>query len=100
MQIATDAVASWSAARPDVTTDFQRAADVHSTFWTKGYELLAALPEKGKRDPEQARAAETILIAGRETREKFMLRHAAAVYAALTKNQTQFVRADVLAYAA
>ena len=97
MQIATDAAASWSAARPDITKDFQRDADVHSTFWTKGHELLAALPGKPKRNPEQARAAETILNVGRETRETFMRQHAASVYAALTKNQTNFVRADVLA---
>ena len=100
MQIATDAVASWSAARPQVTKDFQHDADGHSKFWLKGYELLAALPEKDKRNPGEARAAETILTTGRATRESFMLAHAAAVYAALTRNQTQFVRADVLAYAA
>jgi len=100
MQIATDAAASWSAARPDITKDFQRDADVHSTFWTKGHELLAALPGKPKRNPEQARAAETILNVGRETRETFMREHAASVYAALTKNQTNFVRADILAYEA
>ena len=100
MQIATDAAALWSAARPDITKDFQRDADVHSTFWTKGHELLAALPGKPKRNPEQARAAETILNVGRETRETFMRQHAASVYAALTKNQTNFVRADILAYEA
>jgi len=100
MQIATDAAASWSAARPDITKDFQRDADVHSTFWTKGHELLAALPGKRKRNPEQARAAETILDVGRATRETFMRQHAASVYAALTKNQTNFVRADILAYEA
>jgi thioesterase DpgC len=100
MQIATDAAASWSAARPDITKHFQRDADVHSTFWTKGHELLAALPGKPKRNPEQAHAAETILTTGRETRETFMRQHAASVYAALTKNQTNFVRADILAYEA
>ena len=84
MQIATDAAASWAAARPQVTKDFQHDADVHSKFWAKGYELLAALPEKPKRNPEQARACETILNTGRTTREAFMLRHAEPVYAALT----------------
>ena len=99
MQTETDArVASWSAARPQVTNDFQHDADGHSKFWLKGYELLAALPEKRKRNPGQARAAETILD-GRE-RAKFLLRHAAAVYAALTKKQTHFVRAEILAYEA
>ena len=68
--------ASWAEARPQVTGDFQHDADVHSKFWREGYELLAALPEKPKRNPEQARAAETILRVGRESREAFMLRHA------------------------
>ena len=66
----------------------------------QGYELLEALPEKQKRTADQARAADTILRTGRESREAFMLRHAGAVYAALTKDQTKFVRADVLAYEA
>ncbi|HUQ11043.1 MAG TPA: hypothetical protein VM146_12070, partial [Steroidobacteraceae bacterium] len=94
MQIATDAAASWATARPEVTKDFQHDADVHSKFWAKGYDLLAALPEKPKRNPEQARACETILNTGRTTREDFMLRHAEPVYAALTGKLTQFVRAE------
>jgi thioesterase DpgC len=100
MQVVTDAVASWAGTRPGLTGHFQRDADAHSAFWRQGYDLLAALPEKPQRNPDQARAAETILRAGRESREAFMLRHAQAVYAALTKNQTNFVRADVLAYEA
>src|ERR1700752_4704695 len=100
MQIATDAVASWAGARPETTGHFQRDADAYSAFWRRGYELLAALPEKPKRNPEAARSAETILRVGRESREAFMLPHAAAIYAALTKDQTTFVRADVLAYEA
>ena len=59
-----------------------------------------ALPEKPKRNPEQARAAETILTAGRESREAFLGRHAEAVYRALTKNLTNFVRAEELVYEA
>jgi thioesterase DpgC len=100
MQIATDAAASWAATRPEIAGYFQQDAETHSKFWLKGYALLEALPEKQKRNPEQGRAAETILRVGRESREAFMLRHAQAVYAALTKNQTNFVRADVLAYEA
>jgi thioesterase DpgC len=100
MQIATDAVASWSTTRPEIVGHFQRDADAHSKFWRAGYDLLAALPEKPKRNPEQARAAETVLRLGRESRETFMLRHAQTVYGALTKDQTTFVRADVLAYEA
>jgi (3,5-dihydroxyphenyl)acetyl-CoA 1,2-dioxygenase len=100
MQVVADAATSWDGTRPELTGEFQRDADVHSKFWAKGYDLLAALPDKPKRNPDQARTAETILRAGRESREAFMLRHAQMVYAALTKNQTNFVRADVLAYEA
>ena len=100
MQVVTDAATSWTAARPELTGEFQRDAEAHSRFWLKGYALLEALPEKAKRIAEQARATETILRVGRESREAFMLRHAPAVYASLTKDQTKFVRADVLAYEA
>lgn len=100
MQIGTDAAASWAQSRPDITKDFQHDAEIHSKHWLKGYQLLQALPEKAKRTPEQAQSAATVLTAGRESREAFLHKHAAAVYAALTKNQTQFVRAEPLAYAA
>jgi (3,5-dihydroxyphenyl)acetyl-CoA 1,2-dioxygenase len=100
MQIAADAVASWSNKRPELTGQFQHDADAHSKFWLKGYDLLAALPEKPKRNPEQSRAAETILRNGRENREAFMGRHADAVYRALTKDMSAFLRAEDLVYQA
>ena len=98
MQIATDAVASWSATRPEIAGEFQRDADAHSKFWRNGTDLLAALPEKAKRNPAEARAAETILRTGRESREAFLGRHAEAVYRALTRDMTVCVRAEPLVY--
>ena len=98
MQIATDAVASWSATRPELAGHFERDADAHAKFWRKGADLLAALPEKPKRNAAEARAAETILRTGRESREAFMGRHAEAVYRALTKDMTALVRAEPLVY--
>ncbi len=102
MQVLTDAVASdidsWAGSRPAITRDFQHDADGHSKFWLKGYELLGALPDKPKRSPEQLRAAEMILSFGRESREAFLGGHVQAVYAALTRGQTSFVRAEDLAY--
>jgi (3,5-dihydroxyphenyl)acetyl-CoA 1,2-dioxygenase len=100
MQIAADTVASWSNTRPELTGELQRDADAHSKFWLKGYDLLAALPEKPKRNPEQSNAAAEILRLGRESRESFMTRHAEAVYRALTKDMSAFLRADELAYQA
>jgi thioesterase DpgC len=104
MQTAADAAASaidsWTRSRPATTRDFQHDADGHSKFWLKGYALLDALPEKPKRSPEQARAAESILNVGRESREAFLGQHVQAVYAALTKNRTSLVRVEELAYEA
>ena len=100
MQIDADAVSSWAAARPEVTRDFQHDADGHSKFWLRGYDLLSALPEKPQRTAEQTRAADTILTTGRESREAFLRKHVQPLYAALTKNQTRFVRAEPLAYEA
>jgi len=100
MLIAADAVASWDAARPKVTGQFEQDAKAHSTFWRSGADMLAALPKKPNRNPEQVRAAETILRVGRASREAFMKAHAEAVYAALTRNRTVFVRAEPLAYEA
>ena len=100
MQIDADAVSSWAAARPEVTRDFQHDADGHSKFWLKGYDLLAALPDKPQRTPDEAGAAETILTTGHASREAFLRKHVQALYAALTRNQTRHVRAEPLAYEA
>jgi enoyl-CoA hydratase/carnithine racemase len=100
MQIAADKVASWAGNRPDPTGQFQCDAEAHSKFWRAGADLLAALPEKGKRSSEQAHAAEALLRAGRDSREAFLGRHAQAIYRALTSDQSVFVRAEPLVYAA
>ena len=98
MQIVTDAAASWAAARPRIAGDFEQDAQAHSKFWRTGTDMLAALPRKPKRNPDQARTAETVLHVGRASREDFLKHHAAAIYAALTKNRTVFVRAEPLVY--
>src|SRR4051812_10163888 len=104
MQVAADAVPcgaeSWAGSRPAITGDFQRDADLHSKFWLDGYELLNRLPEKAKRNPEQARTAEAILSTGRETREAFLGQHVQSVYATLTGNHASFLRVEQLVYAA
>ena len=99
MAIATD-VASWASTRPEVTRDFQHDADGHSKFWLEGYALLAGLPDKPQRTPDETRAAETILTTGRASREAFLRKHVQALYGALTRNQTRHVRAEPLAYEA
>jgi thioesterase DpgC len=98
MQVAIDAVASWAGNRPPITGQFQQDAEAHSKFWRAGVDALAALAEKPNRNPEQARAAETILRTGREARETFLGRHAEAVYRGLTKDYSVFLRAEQLVY--
>jgi len=100
MLIGIDAAASWAAARPEVTEDFARDAEAHSKFWRNGTELLARLPAKPTRNPEQARSAEIVLRTGRATREAFLGEHVKAVYSALTDRHKNFVRAEPLVYAA
>jgi (3,5-dihydroxyphenyl)acetyl-CoA 1,2-dioxygenase len=100
MQIVTDAAASWAATRPSIAGHFEQDAQAHSKFWRTGADMLAALPSKPARNPEQARTAETVLRVGRESREAFLKQHTDAIYSALTKNRTMFVRADDLAYEA
>jgi (3,5-dihydroxyphenyl)acetyl-CoA 1,2-dioxygenase len=100
MQIVTDAAASWAATRPRIGGDFEQDAKAHSKFWRTGADMLAALPGKPTRNPEQARTAETVLRVGRETREAFLKHHAEDIYAALTGNRTVFVRAEPLVYEA
>ena len=67
-------------------------------FWCTGSDLLAKLPKKPQRTPEQQSAAETILAACRRLREDFLKKHVDAIYRKLTKNLSAFRRVDELAY--
>jgi thioesterase DpgC len=96
---ANDALA-WTKARPRVTNAFKRDTSAGTKFWRRGAELLAKLPVKPKRTPEQQVAADVILSDCRRAREEFLTRHAETVYRKLTKNLSEFRRVDELAYAA
>ena len=100
MQIVTDAAATWAVTRPNVGEDFEPDAKAHSAFWRAGADLLAALPAKPNRNPDQVRTAATVLRTGRESRDAFMRKHAETIYDALTKHRTTFLRAGELVYAA
>ncbi|MFI0479435.1 (3,5-dihydroxyphenyl)acetyl-CoA 1,2-dioxygenase DpgC [Actinomadura sp. 9N215] len=63
-------------------------------------ELLAALPEPGRRSPEQREAAEAAKDGARALRCLFMDAHADAVYAELTGGRTRHRRLAELAEAA
>jgi thioesterase DpgC len=94
------AAAAWAKARPRLTGKFQRDAAAGTKFWRDGTDLLARLPKKPARTPEQQGAADLILFDCRRAREDFLTRHADAVYRKLTKNLSIFARVDDIAYEA
>jgi (3,5-dihydroxyphenyl)acetyl-CoA 1,2-dioxygenase len=78
--------------------NFKHDAATGAKAWRGGTDLLAKLPKKPRRTPEQQMAADFILIACRTAREDFLQRHAETVYRKLTKNLAEFKRVDELAY--
>ncbi|MGE5163962.1 MAG: enoyl-CoA hydratase/isomerase family protein [Sphingobacteriales bacterium] len=90
--------AAWIKALPRVTGALKRDTGAATKFWRAGDGLLAKLPKKSRRTPEQQSAADAILSDCRRLREDFLKRHAEAIYRKLTKNLSAFLRVDELAY--
>ncbi|MGB8636659.1 MAG: enoyl-CoA hydratase/isomerase family protein, partial [Pseudolabrys sp.] len=89
---------AWAKASPRVRGSLKRDAAAATEFWCTGSDLLAKLPKKPQRTPEQQSAAEAILAACRRLREDFLKTHVDAIYRKLTKNLSAFRRVDELAY--
>src|SRR6476619_4601267 len=89
---------AWHKSGLRVSGNFKRDAVTGSKYWRAGADLIAKLPGKSKRNVEQKLAADIIISACRQAREDFLQHHAEAVYRKLTKNLTDFVRVDELAY--
>jgi thioesterase DpgC len=93
-------VAMWLNAKPQFRDRFKRDAAAGTRFWRGGTNLLAKLPKKPLRTPEQQRAADIILFNCRDARERFLAAHAESVYRKLTNKLEKFLRVDELAYEA
>jgi len=89
---------AWAKVLPRVTGSLKRDATAATKFWRAGDGLLAKLPKKRQRTPEQQSAAETILSACRRLREDFLKKHVDAIYRKLTNDLSAFHRVDELAY--
>lgn len=89
---------TWAKALPRVTGSLKRDAVSATKFWRAGNGLLAKLPKKRQRTPEQQSAVDAILFTCRRLREDFLKKHADAIYRRLTKNLSTFHRVDELAY--
>jgi thioesterase DpgC len=94
------AIRAWTTGWPHVAGKFKRDAALAAKFWRHGSDLLAKLPKKSARTPEQQAAADLILHDCRLARENFLKKHADEVYRSLTKNLANFLRVDELVYAA
>ncbi|MGH6725280.1 MAG: enoyl-CoA hydratase/isomerase family protein [Pseudolabrys sp.] len=93
-------VAAWLNARPQFRGRFKRDAAAGTRFWRGGTNLLAKLPKKPLRTPEQRLAAEIILSDCRASRERFLVAHVASIYRKLTGRHEKFLGVDALVYAA
>lgn len=85
---------------PNLANDFAVDRQSFAEFWKKSRQLIESLPLKSKRSEAQGRVAEEVHRSARQSRERFLQRHVEAVYTALTKNLSQFVRVEELVSAA
>ena len=82
------------------TGNYKSDTAAASKFWREGASFLAKLPGKSNRTQEETIAANIIQYQTRDARERFLARHADAVYRKLTKNHERFLRVDELVYEA
>jgi thioesterase DpgC len=94
------AVADWTAACQERTSEFERDRHAYSQFWQQSNDLLRRLPPKPKRGEAEVAAAGTILATARDHRERFLAAHGEAVYDRLTHNRSVFVRLEELVFEA
>jgi thioesterase DpgC len=99
--LAVKAATAWAKLAPlSLSGNLKRDAATGAKIWKSGADLLAKLPKKSQRSPLQHAAADSIQSICRGAREKFLTRHADAIYRKLTKNHERFLRVDDLAYEA
>ena len=90
------AVKGWARTAPARTTELTTDKAAFGHFWLRSGELLARLPAKPRRNPEEAAAAAEILALARDWRTRFMRAHARGIYETLTSGRSRFVRVDEL----
>jgi len=90
------AVKGWARTAPARTTELSADKASFGHFWQRSGELLARLPARPRRNPEEAAAAAEILALARESRTRFLRAHARGIYDTLTARRTMYVRADEL----
>jgi thioesterase DpgC len=85
---------------PPLEGDYEHDAGEASAYLLRAADDLGRLPAKPERSEREQAQATAILAALDATRDAFLARHTRALYADLTKNGTNGLRADDLVYAA
>src|SRR5262249_15415310 len=89
-------VAQWHAAAQATTTDYETDHNGYCAFWALSNDLLGRMPPKPRRNPAEAAAAQAVLAAARDHRERLLAAHVDTVYDRLTDNRMRFVRLENL----
>jgi thioesterase DpgC len=89
-------IKAWKRGRPIRTAGFAADRKRFGAFWKASSRLLAGLPPKKQRSPDQAASADIIRQVAIDSRAHFLRAHADAVYDALTARRTKFVRLEQL----
>jgi (3,5-dihydroxyphenyl)acetyl-CoA 1,2-dioxygenase len=95
-----EAVTDWLAAAPDGTGDYHGDRRRYAQFWKISAALLRRLPPKTNRNHSEAEAAQSLLAAARDKRERFLATHCGTLYDELTQQRSRFVRLEDLVFAA
>jgi (3,5-dihydroxyphenyl)acetyl-CoA 1,2-dioxygenase len=85
---------------PALRGDFPADAAEASAFLLQGADLVGRYGEPTGRSEAERREVEEIKAAQDDVRERFLRRHTRALYAELTDNGAEAMRADALVYAA
>jgi thioesterase DpgC len=92
------AVAEWRAAEPGPALGEERQDRPRFTaHWAAEARLLEALPAKPRRSAAEAAAAAAVLETGRASRDRYLSRHVAGLYARLTDGRTRLRSVEEIA---
>jgi (3,5-dihydroxyphenyl)acetyl-CoA 1,2-dioxygenase len=94
-----DELERFSQLEPSFGASLASDSQAASRFFGAGQALLERLPPRPRRSGAEASAAEALKADLRRARVGFLRRHAAALYAQLTRDHSQFVRVEDLVYA-
>jgi thioesterase DpgC len=93
-------VTDWIAAAPRGTGEYHGDRRRYAQFWKMCADFVRRLPAKPARSEAEAAAAQSLLAAAREQRERFLKTHCEPLYDELTQNRSHFVRVEDLVFAA